>query len=411
MAKQLVPLSDRSSAFFLLASALLIGTFVPIADIIIMLDESAVAIKKVYAQTDDLWYVGEGVKQGMWVKYRIEELDTNNGRPYEMTIHFREQQQDGEWIAPVYVVFQGKVLQGTLRLGNNLAALGGSDIPEAMEPFIDGYRGSIQWLESFTQQSSPLSLRQPSWGKIAAIGGEEVRPLGEEQVTVAGGTFDATVIGWHRGQVDNRIWIVNEFPYPVRAETYADITTGQPPILFRFELLDTGTGQPPVPEGEAFVPTPPLSQTTGRGTYIVKLDWSPEAIEPGQQVTFEVTFEDNTGFPLNRVNYDLIVQNANGSTIEEFTVQNTDATGTGTHQIIFENAGSISVAVVINTVEGRQPGGGQFIERADFNVVAVPEFPMGGITTTTIISATAIGLVVIVLRLKANRNAQGYPVM
>ncbi|AFU60037.1 hypothetical protein Ngar_c31210 [Candidatus Nitrososphaera gargensis Ga9.2] len=181
--------------------------------------------------------------------------------------------------------------------------------------------------------------------------------------------------------------------------------------MFRFELLDTGTGQPPVPEGEAFVPTPPLSQTTGRGTYIVKLDWSPEAIEPGQQVTFEVTFEDNTGFPLNRVNYDLIVQNANGSTIEEFTVQNTDATGTGTHQIIFENAGSISVAVVINTVEGRQPGGGQFIERADFNVVAVPEFPMGGITTTTIISATAIGLVVIVLRLKANRNAQGYPVM
>ena len=76
-----------------------------------------------------------------------------------------------------------------------------------------------------------------SWGKTASIGGGEVKPAGTQQVQFAGAQSlwagvplcDATRITWHKG-VDSNVWVVNEFPFPVKAETYADVTTPPQPI-------------------------------------------------------------------------------------------------------------------------------------------------------------------------------------
>ena len=38
----------------------------------------------------DLWFIGKGAKQNMYVKYSIQDNETNNGNPYEMTIYFKE---------------------------------------------------------------------------------------------------------------------------------------------------------------------------------------------------------------------------------------------------------------------------------------------------------------------------------
>ena len=138
------------------------------------------AANAAHAQTDDRWYVGEGAEQDMYVKYRIQDFDTNNNEPFEMTIYFKEQDADGNWIAPTFVQYQGRVYSGTMKLGDNLASLsGGSDIPDNMRSFVGAYGRSLQWLEAFTAKSKPLSLSQPSWGKIAAIGGEEIKPQGK----------------------------------------------------------------------------------------------------------------------------------------------------------------------------------------------------------------------------------------
>ena len=66
-------------------------------------------VKNAYA-ADNNWYVGEGAKKGMYVKYNLRELDTNNGRPFDMTIYFKEKDDKGNWIAPVFVVDEGRVI-------------------------------------------------------------------------------------------------------------------------------------------------------------------------------------------------------------------------------------------------------------------------------------------------------------
>ncbi|MGI0014836.1 MAG: hypothetical protein ACREBU_15560 [Nitrososphaera sp.] len=375
--------------------------------LLLLLVSSVVTIsmttKNAYA-ADDLWYPGEGVKQDMYVKYRIQEEGANGNRPFEMTIYFKEL-VDGNWVAPAFVVDQGRVISGTLKLAENMQALsGGEGVPAEMSTYISGYHGSLHYLDAFTTKYEPLSLTDANWGKTGSIGGPPVNPSGTEKVSFVGAqdlcqadSCDSTLILWHKG-VDSKVWIVNEFPYPVKALAYADVTTGQPPIQFAFELLDTGTGQPEVPASGEEIPIPPLGpQATPRGTYEVVLEWEPVEIRPGATIAFGVVMTENNGFPLERVNYDFTIEDGSGNVVDEFKNQNSDF-GTGTHEVTFDSAGPMTVAVRINSISGVPPGGGTFTEEAKFNIVVVPEFPV----SAAIIAAVVIGFVVILTRSKTS---------
>jgi hypothetical protein len=356
---------------------------------------SVMSMNKAYA-ADDIWFVGEGAKQGMYVKYRIQEFDTNNGAPFDMTIYFKEKDDRGAWIAPTFVEYQGNVYNGTMRLGDNLAALGGgSQIPDNMRPFIGAYGRSLQWLEAFTPVSQPLSLKAGSWGKIAAIGGEELKPQGQQRITVPAGTFDTTVVGWHKGQ-DNKIWIENEFPYPVKAETFVEVASGQAPIQFKFDLLSTGMGEPKPPKSIEEIPQPPLHQATQRGTYDLTLSWSPVQIQPNGNTTFTVDFADNNGRKLTHVSYDFTMTDKSGKVIYDKKNAFTGEGSTGIHDIKMGTGGPVSIAVVLHSVSGVNTG--VFTEEADFGVVVVPEFPV----SAAIIAAVAVAFIVAMTRLKGN---------
>ena len=63
-------------------------------------------------------------------KIQYTRVDTNNGRPFDMTIYFKDKDDKGNWIAPVFVVDEGRVINGTFRLSAlDLTALGTSDDP------------------------------------------------------------------------------------------------------------------------------------------------------------------------------------------------------------------------------------------------------------------------------------------
>jgi hypothetical protein len=275
-----------------------------------------------------------------------------------------------------------------------------------MANFIGGYRGSLQWLEAFTTQSQPLSLNAPSWGKIAAIGGEEVKPMGKESVTVPAGTYDdTTVVGWHRGQVDNKIWILDGFPYPVKAETFADVTSGTPPTLFRFELLETGMGRPELPQETSVIPEPPLSRTTPQGTFEVSIGWQPVSIEPGQPTTFNLEFSDSNGNRLERVSYDFTVADANGTVVEDLTNEFA-ADGTAQHEITFNDTGPARMTVTVNSVSGQIASRAGFVESVNFNLVVVPEFPIGT-AIMIVVAGSLIGLMVLLSRTGLGRLPGG----
>lgn len=328
--------------------------------------------------SDDNWYVGEGVKDNTYVTYKIQDYDTNNGAPYTMTIYFEKQDQDGDWIAPAFVVDEGNVINGTLNLSSlDMSVLGkGTQIPDEMVPYVNGYKDSLQWLSAYVPKPGQ-SLSSPSWGKIAAIGGPEIKPSGAEKITVKAGTFDTMKIAYHKS-VDNTIWVKDGFPFPIKAQTYADITTGQPPIQYAFELLAAGTGRPSEPVSTIQLPQPPLEQETARGTYFIDLNWSPAEIKAGTNVTFDVSFFDNTHTPVQDVEYNFKITDSKGNVLADLPNQvATDSVGRHTVKFNDTNAGPAKIEVDIVAVGSRDLG--DFVESATFNIVAVPEFPVNNI--------------------------------
>ena len=386
-------MSSKFLVFALIALALVFGT-------LNMMMSSA------FAQGDNNWFPGEGVKQDMYVKYRIEDYDTNERQPYILTLYFQQQDQDGNWIVPAYVeAGGGRVFQGTLKLSETMSPLAGGEVPPEMNEFIGGYQSSLIWLDSFTTKSAPQSLTAGSWGKIAAIGGSEVKPAGTEQVSFAGAqnlcgatSCGTTLVSWHKG-VDSKVWVVNDFPFPVKAEVYADVTTPPAPIQYAFELLETGTGQPAAPTGTGEASGPPLERTTNDGSHII-LTWDPVDIQPNSNVSFGLALNDAQGFPLQDVAYDFTVKDANGQVIQEYGNQQADF-GNATHQVTFNSTGPKTVTVTINSVGGQPTG--QIIQTTDFNVVVVPEFPV----STTIVAAAMIGLIVFIIMTRARGTNLG----
>src|SRR5215212_6027765 len=326
-------------------------------------------IKNAYA-VDNNWYLGEGAKQNMYVKYNIRELDTNNGRPFEMTIYFKEKDDKGNWVAPVFVVDEGRVITGTFRLSAlDLTALGTSEIPPEMTKYRSAYTNSLKWLSAYVPFPGQ-SLSSASWGKIGSIGGSEIKPSGTAKLTLPAfpKPIDTTIIRYHKS-VDSDIWVLNEFPYPVKAKTFVDVTTGSPRVQFEFNLLATGQGEPSKPEGASFAVKPPLTERTPRGTYYIRLNWEPETIHAGNETRFLVEILDDTQFPLNRVSYDFKILNSNGSALLDLKNQFAED-GTAVHPVKFNETGPAKVQVVVNGIQGVNAG--EFVENTEFDIGIVP---------------------------------------
>ena len=321
------------------------------------------------AQQNDMWYLGKGAKENTYYTYKIQDHDTNQGQPFTMTVFFKDFNETGKyWIAPVFVVDKGKVLNGTFHLSDlDLTALGSSVIPEEMSPYRSAYANTLQWLESFVPRPGQ-SLSAVNWGKIGSIGGSPVNPGGAAKVTVPAGTYDTTVITYHKG-VDNRIWVNSDLPYPVKAETYADVTTGNPPIQYVYDLQATGQGQPPAPESQIEIPKPPLEIQTARGTYILQLLWDPEVIVAGQPVEFGILFGDAAGGIVDRVRYGFKVTEPDGTVLEDLKNQRADD-GTGIQEYTFESDGPKDVEVTVDVVGGTPMG--EFVESSKFGIVVQP---------------------------------------
>jgi len=338
--------------------------------LITMLGVSALQVNQLigmaFAQSEN-WYVGKGVKPDTYYTYEIKNADTNQGQPFTMTIYSKEYNETGKyWIAPTFVVDQGKVINGTLYLSDlDLTALGSSPIPPEMSEYRSAYATTLTWLSAYVPQPGQ-SLSSLSWGKIGSIGGSEIKPSGTAKVTTSAGTFDTTVIGYHKGGVDNHIYVNKDMPFPVKAETYADVTSGKPPIQYAFELKATGTGQPPIPESQVQIPVPPLNIQTPRGTYNVQLLWEPVEIKAGNDTQFGVIFTDDKNNIVDRVTYGYKVMDGNKTVIDEFKNQRaTEGIGQFTYK--FDTPGENYLQITLETATGEDLG--MFVESTTFYLV------------------------------------------
>jgi len=193
---------------------------------------------------DGTWYVGEGLKKGDYFSYRICELDLNDCTYFVMEIWVRGDVTKGTetlWDFETVVRDGSKIVKGYMHVGKTAPEPVGES--ENLFYYSKAYRSSIAWLSAFATGNEgdrihgPQAFKSVAWGKVAAIGGAQLTPRYLDTVAVPGGTFvDSVVMGWYSGQ-KNEIWIVDEFPFPVKAKVYAWVTTGIPPVQYEFELL------------------------------------------------------------------------------------------------------------------------------------------------------------------------------
>lgn len=347
-----------------------------------------------FAQT---WYPGDGVEEGLLLKYRLAHFDYKRNQPFEVTIWFGEKDDRDNWIVDVIIVERGEVFTGKMTLSAiTLVPLGAVD--EELRPYRDAIRTSLMWLESYTNKIRPSSLAVGSeWGATGVIGGGNiiVGPTGKESIIAAGQSWDTTVVGFTFA-IESKIWVKEGFPLPIRAKVYTMASQHPIPVEYEYELLETRiTPTPPEPPvSELQLPTPPLSTSTTSAIFNVDLYWDPVQIQAGEPTQLGVVIFDQQNRLVSNVRYNLIITDANGDTImnQVFTARD----GQGTHQITFDEVGRTQVQVI---VLAELPGVAETIrEVANFQLVVVPEFPV----SVALIMASIVGMMVAMTRFRSS---------
>ena len=191
------------------------------------------------------WYPGENLKVGDYFKYKVCHAEYKDCTDFWFSMWVEKEVFGGpedKLRFQILVEDGNKVLKGQMDVGTLAPEPMGGTVSANIMKYTSVYKNSITWLSSFatapTDQpgKGPKAFMKPSWGKIANIGGEQVAPIGMEPTTVPAGGFDTILIGWKSGGVTSHISVVDEFPYPVKASTWVQVTEGASPQEYRFVL-------------------------------------------------------------------------------------------------------------------------------------------------------------------------------
>jgi len=287
------------------------------------------------------WWVGEGLKKGDQFSYNLCHVYYKDCTQFKIDFWVEGNEKVGsedQWKLQTVVYDEGKVYKGTINLGKIAAEPVGST--KNLVPYAAAFKSSLAWLSAYATSDSaqnsikgPKKFNMPSWGKIGNIGGEQIIPASEEQIAVPDGVFDTVRITWKTGGKVNNVWIVDDFPFPVKADTYAHVSSGVPPQEYRFELLDfqrdvaknpfekikdTGAVSadgncPPVTEDFAQV-----SKNTNTNTMIINVKYSPKSPKQGCTMDMIIDFKRKVNQEEfeNEVHYDILVVKTDASGTE-----------------------------------------------------------------------------------------------
>ncbi|MEO2265563.1 MAG: peptidase [Nitrosopumilus sp.] len=191
------------------------------------------------------WHVGEGLKQGDFFSYSMCHVDYKECVPFEMDMWIKGDIQSGsetKWLAEVVVYDGRKIIVGEIELGKIAPEPTGGT--ENLGIYRGAFKSSIAWLSAFATSDGsaggkgPKEFKAVSWGKIGNIGGEQVIPTAIETITVTAGTWETVLVSWKTGGSVSSVWIVDDFPFPIKASTLTHVSSGIPPPEYIFELLD-----------------------------------------------------------------------------------------------------------------------------------------------------------------------------
>ena len=276
------------------------------------------------------WFAGEGLKKGDYFSYSMCHVDYKECVEFGMDFWIKGDIQVGtetKWLAEVVVYDGNKVIKGEMEMGKIAPEpTGGS---EYLGVYRGAFKSSIAWLSAFATSDGssggkgPKEFSAASWGKIGNIGGQQVVPVVIETVTVPAGTWETVQVGWKTGGAVSKVWIVDDFPFPIKAQTFTHVSEGIPPPEYVFSLLEykenvLETPFADVPDYEdVFVEgcnsniekEVTVKKPTNNFDYQLHVFYGPEDPVQGCEIQFLIKFIskfDDTEF-LNQVQYDFLV--------------------------------------------------------------------------------------------------------
>ena len=129
--------------------------------------------------------------------------------------------------------------------------------------------------------------------------------------------------------MQSKVWVVDEFPFPVKALTYVHVSGGVPPVAYEYELLDykyyvtsnpfdgievTASKQAALGCPENFEKTK-FREATNTFSMIVKGAYGPKIVKQGCDVEWFIDFKrmvNPTEF-VNQVHYDIRIFDEDGN--------------------------------------------------------------------------------------------------
>ena len=277
------------------------------------------------------WYVGEGLKTGDRFEYSVCHVEYKECKPLVMDFWIKGDIVEGtetKWLVETVVYDGNKIIKGQMHLGKLAPEYTGGS--SELRVYASVFKSSIVWLSAFATShdgggEGPKAFKDISWGKIANIGGQQVKPTMIGSVSTQEGIIpDAVQITWRTGGYTSEIWIVDGFPFPVKASTWTHVSEGIPPQEYKFELLEYEDDVTKDPYAD-IVSTElvkkglncseihdrvKIKKTTSGSSYMIDLHYSPSEIKFGCDIDWIINFRspyDETDF-LYQVQYDIWVE-------------------------------------------------------------------------------------------------------
>jgi len=308
------------------------------------------------------WYPGENLKVGDYFKYKLCHESYKDCTDYWFSMWLEKEVFDGpeeKFRFQVLVEDGNRVLKGHMDVGKIAPEAIGGTVSNNILQYVSVYKSSIIWLSSFATADidqpgkGPKAFSKVSWGKIANIGGEQIGAIGIETITVPAGGYDTVVIGWKSGGITSHIYVVDEFPFPVKAKTWVQVTEGVPPREYEFSLheykenvssnpfvdfIDTEVGKKDAGCITNY-DVVKIYENTNTNSMVVDIIYGPEKPRIGCEIEWTINFKKafSTDLWENQVHYDILKVNViDGQTIPIASISDDEG-----HDKLFSASGQV----------------------------------------------------------------------
>ena len=293
---------------------------------------------------DGSWYLGEGLKEGNYFEYSLCEIDLNDCAPIKLKMWIKgdiQHETETLWDTKVVIIDGNKIIKGSMGLGK--IAPEPITFDDDLFDYAIAFKSSLAWLSIFATGNEsdrihgPQEFRSTTWGKLGPImGGSSAQLITNrvETITTPAGTVDAIVVGWYSGN-DNEIWIVDDFPFPVKALTYVGIIRSNVPIMYQYTLLNykENVMNDPFKDVVETIPKEKLlgcttkffdyvsnRVSTNTNSMMIQYNYSPEIPIEGCNIDWRINFFNmyNDIKILDKVHYDIWVVDENGNKLRSY---------------------------------------------------------------------------------------------